>query len=856
MPKLASTLRRLFPRARAPRAAAAQLRFEPLEVRDVPAGDGLSAVYFDSANITEARGLVGATTSTVVGTVNTNWGSGKPAGTPAAFGADTWAARFAGSVEATASGTYTFRTYSDDGVRLWVDDRLIVNNWTDHAPTFNTGAITLEAGRKYHIVLEYYENGGGAQLKLEWDTPDGTAGNYGVVPQANLYSDRRVNPPGSNVINVKDAAYGAKGDGKTDDWWAIQKAISDYIGASAGTGTPKILYLPAGTYLVSKTVEWRQYDPATRLPRQGTSNNGWRGGFTLLGENRDNTVIRLADGTFTDDPSYAVDANGFIRSNAVLHTASNKGPRPTDSTNGDGRDAYDNSVLNLTVDTGTGNTGAVGIDYFVNNRGSINNVRVLSRDGQGRVGIRQDRAASYSGLISDVTVDGYNSGLSFGFGNDVEAYTVLDGVRLQNQLLQGINVSGGVTLTAQNVRSINAVPMLRITRDGLVHVTLIDSTAIGTAGAATRPAIVNGTEDTAPGPNQGKATGTGIANSVLVRNFATSGYLYAYAGRVNGTNTTRTGTVTELVSHAVNKNFADAPSTTLNLANKEAPNYYNTDVANDWVKVGGRLAGETDDTEAIRRALATGKPVVYFESNKTYTVTGTVDVPASVRWLVGFNAVLRSSGAAFDSAASPTPILRVAADSPNPLIVDTFTFRLNGAGVYAVRQDTGRTVVLRELNSRPGTPRSTAGFYKAGPSAGELFVQDVAGGGYTYRPGQNIWGRQMDSGGDLNDGANLRILGIRTEGGGTTLTTVNGGRSEILGAQLSINSGGSSSPAFVNDASEVSLSFMATNPGNNTFYPILVRERRAGDTTWTDFLPGEATGTGSNGGRRVALYRG
>ena len=69
------------------------------------------------------------------------------------------------------TGTYTFYTLSDDGVRLWVNGALVVNNWTDHAPTENSGTIALTAGQRYDIRMEYYENGGGAVARLLWSAP-------------------------------------------------------------------------------------------------------------------------------------------------------------------------------------------------------------------------------------------------------------------------------------------------------------------------------------------------------------------------------------------------------------------------------------------------------------------------------------------------------------------------------------------------------------------------------------------------------------------------------------------------------------------------------------------------------------
>lgn len=47
----------------------------------------------------------------------------------------------------------------------------MINNWTDHGPTINTGTFTLTAGVSYTVRLEYYEAGGGAVIELDWAKP-------------------------------------------------------------------------------------------------------------------------------------------------------------------------------------------------------------------------------------------------------------------------------------------------------------------------------------------------------------------------------------------------------------------------------------------------------------------------------------------------------------------------------------------------------------------------------------------------------------------------------------------------------------------------------------------------------------
>jgi hypothetical protein len=103
----------------------------------------------------------------------------------AILGEDRFSIRWMGYVRIDRAGTYKFHTLSDDGVRLWIAGRPVVNNWGDHAATWNSGDIYLKEG--YHpIRLDFYENGGVATIKLYWSSE-----RFGreIVPPAHLYHD-------------------------------------------------------------------------------------------------------------------------------------------------------------------------------------------------------------------------------------------------------------------------------------------------------------------------------------------------------------------------------------------------------------------------------------------------------------------------------------------------------------------------------------------------------------------------------------------------------------------------------------------------------------------------------------------
>ncbi|MGE5297561.1 MAG: glycoside hydrolase family 6 protein [Acidobacteriaceae bacterium] len=113
--------------------------------------------------------------------VNFNWGNGSPA---ANFPSDVFTVRWAGNIQIPAPENYTFYTYSDDGVRLWVNGQQIVNNWTDHAGIENQGTVWLAAG-SYPVKMEFYERYGNASAVLSWSSP--SLGKQ-VIPQSALNS--------------------------------------------------------------------------------------------------------------------------------------------------------------------------------------------------------------------------------------------------------------------------------------------------------------------------------------------------------------------------------------------------------------------------------------------------------------------------------------------------------------------------------------------------------------------------------------------------------------------------------------------------------------------------------------------
>ena len=144
-------------------------------------GDGLLGEYFDNRDFTNSK------FTRVDEAINFDWKNGSP---DARIAADTFSVRWKGQIQPLYGEEYTFTTTTDDGVRLVINGQTVVNALVDQAARDRTGKITLEAGKKYDIQLDYYENGGLASSKLAWSS---NRQGKQIVPKAQLFSNSSIN---------------------------------------------------------------------------------------------------------------------------------------------------------------------------------------------------------------------------------------------------------------------------------------------------------------------------------------------------------------------------------------------------------------------------------------------------------------------------------------------------------------------------------------------------------------------------------------------------------------------------------------------------------------------------------------
>jgi PA14 domain len=206
-------------------------------------GTGLTGLYFNNMDFT------GTTATRVDTSISKAWtGTGSPI---SGIAGTTYSIRWTGQVVPSYSEEYTFYLTHTDGARLMVNGQVLVNNWKDQAQVVDSGKVTLQAGVKYDIRLEYYRNATNpGQIKMEWQSARRARQ---VVPKDNLF------PTGSNLqaalsalqnqpalsasnISLTTTAAVGKLTGTTDYFIAIPESNSNgYVEAFVDLSSQKVM---------------------------------------------------------------------------------------------------------------------------------------------------------------------------------------------------------------------------------------------------------------------------------------------------------------------------------------------------------------------------------------------------------------------------------------------------------------------------------------------------------------------------------------------------------------------------------------------------------------------------------------
>lgn len=136
--------------------ALVRIRWERLD--QPPSSATWRGEYFNNRHLSGTPALVRNDTE-----IKFNWGNGAPA---AGVNADDFSVRWSRTVH-FKKGRYRFTSETDDGVRVYVDNRLVIDKWRDMERTKFRGAVNLSEGT-HTIRMEYYEHSGAAFAKLSW----------------------------------------------------------------------------------------------------------------------------------------------------------------------------------------------------------------------------------------------------------------------------------------------------------------------------------------------------------------------------------------------------------------------------------------------------------------------------------------------------------------------------------------------------------------------------------------------------------------------------------------------------------------------------------------------------------------
>ncbi|WP_166820053.1 glycoside hydrolase family 55 protein [Thalassoroseus pseudoceratinae] len=556
-------------------------------------------------------------------------------------------------------------------------------------------------------------------------------------------------PADGGVLNVVD--FGAVPDDGEDDTSAIQAALDKHPNGN------RIIYVPAGEYIVTDTLRWADG------PHSGTKQKR----TILQGQGRDLTTIRVPDGT--------AGFNGEQNSSkAVIWT----GRRPAQR--------FRNAIRDLTVHTGRDNPGAIGIQFNASNQGTIRNVRIVSGDRQGRIGLDLGHTDEIGPLlVRHLTVEGFDEGIRTWW--PVNSCT-FEHITLKNQNKFGWH-NYHQMIFVRGLKSENQVPAIFNRKDSWGTVTLVDSVLLGLPGAEKTAGVLN-------------------QRQLYVRNTKITGYGKsidnADKGRDKG-DVEQPGLVTEDTSHTnVASQFLDLdgtlPEKRSHLPVKETPEVSWGDPRVDWANIvdfGADPDGKTDSSTALQAAIDSGAKTVYLPGGSHFYFNGEVLLRGGLERFIGLEGRCRFGDDAVWRLVDGDQSRQ--GDDVPVVIIERCS-----------NQSGGQSVTILHESARTFVVSSWIGAHVIGRGSGDIFLDDYCGRLDLESAEHYAWCRQLNTEREgtmlTNNGASLWILGMKTEKIGTIIHTKGGGFTDLLGCFIYSNQGWDNTiPAFLIEDSTANL---------------------------------------------------
>jgi Pectate lyase superfamily protein len=591
-------------------------------------------------------------------------------------------------------------------------------------------------------------------------------------------------PLDSGVINVK--AYGAVGDGITDDTAAILAAIAAMpIYDKSHIMRTTIVYFPAGTYLVSDTIVRKTADA-----------NPYYSNLPLFGDGRSHTKIKLVN-----------NAAGFRDAGK---------PKPVIQTcahnylgllvaNGGGNEGFLNFVENMTIDLGTGNPGAVGIDNVSNNTGSIRNVDIVTH-GAASAGIAMPRVLIGPCLYSGVSIKG-----PFAVGMDFTRMFC-------NVVLENITIDGATSYGIRNRQTVINFNNLQITMAGGVGIANIDPDVLPNVWDNANEGLIVGLNGTITGAGAAALVNTA---SINFKNVRAAGFV------VDGVPVTESY---DGIYHGRTK-IGD-PEWSLPV---KYPPAAPAIPASRWTKVTAPVF-PADATAALRAAFANPNAKVVYVPNGIYKFSQAIDVADNIESIEGMFSIFINA-----TSMPHTPTFRTSATRTKTLHVrhcigEAGYVGAGSSGGLVRHRSRDAKVVIRSCTAL-GTP-----IVWREPGGGELYCEDVQGTHAYIFGTAGAWFRQLNleiaTTKMTIDAAPVWILGYKTEALSTGLVVTGGANVEIVGGvNFPVTGSLGQVPNIINTDSRLIASYAETtiNPPPLTHFETQLRSTIRG-VTW--IVPG------------------
>ncbi len=557
----------------------------------------------------------------------------------------------------------------------------------------------------------------------------------------------------------------------------------------------RILYFPRGTYLITDTITYSLENLKNTINDKYSSElNRF---IRIKGEGEGVTCIRLKDN---------LRAFRYGERKAMVDFARTNGSNVS----------MMNSFEDITLDTGVGNVGAIGLRFTSVNTGHVRNVTIRTSDPayRGYVGYFTD--LGQENLVENLTIEGFEYGIKM---SHCGSCVSVDGLKISHAL------SGAIQLASTNITFRN-----------------VDASSFGFGLNISNDATVSVVD--AAFKKEGATGGTALrcyTGHMYLRNVTTENYgesvVVAYETRIK-----EMGHIPEYNSLEKTYRLFPGEETYVEIPKPCFPSYeWNGDpsIVAEVDDFGAKGDGVTDSTAAIQAAMNSGKSYIVFGEGR-YLVSGEIAIPKTVE-AINF---MYCDFAVTDAFAQDKEhgLFAITEDSDQTLFMDDgFIFEKFYGYVRFIRHSAKRDLAMADVHVQTGAVY----FNTVGGS--KIYMSNVAstmgvfgGKGYGATPcfhfskGQMVWTRQFNpersADNCLVDNSTFSCYGFKTEGpSGKGFTFRNGSRAELVGGTATIATD-DGTPCIDNEESSVFAFLMTDGCGPNHQFVVAVKETQNGIT--------------------------